>query len=161
MNGAYRHTIESTQVEKIVGWIKNRGGIAVWRSANLSNPSGSWTSPATIRKGDCCGHTGPDADEIIPYPKPNWQAESKPSNVIDSVEDIDVSYDVEVKRFRVSLRRAGFSVKVTDAGTRRIRKEVEKAGSGAYYRFDYDTQEAVIFRQDRIVPLAEVLRENQ
>jgi len=29
MNGSNRHTIESTQVEKIVGWIKNRGGIAI------------------------------------------------------------------------------------------------------------------------------------
>jgi hypothetical protein len=158
MNGANRHTIESTQVEKIVGWIKTRGGIAIWRSANLSNPGASWTTPATIRKGDCTGYIGPDADDVIPYPKPTWQADSKPSNVIDSVQDIDVSYDVEVKRFKVALRRAGFSVKVTDAGTRRIRKEVEKAGKGSFYRFDYDTQEAVIFRQDRIVSLTEVLR---
>ena len=155
MNGSNRHTIESTQVEKIVGWIKTRGGIAIWRSANLSNPGASWTTPATIRKGDCEGQEG---DEILPYPKPTWQAESKPSNIIDSVEDIDVSYDKEVKRFKVSLRRAGFSVKVTDAGTRRIRNEVEKAGKGSFYRFDYDTQEAVIFRQDRIVSLVDVLR---
>jgi len=155
MNGSNRHTIESTQVEKIVGWIKNRGGIAIWRSVNLSNPGASWTTPATIRKGDC---TGQEGDDIVPYPKPSWQTESKPSNIIDSVEDIDVSYDVEVKRFRIGLRRSGVGFKVTDAGTRRIRKEVEKAGKGSFYRFDYDSREAVIFRQDRIVPLTEVLR---
>ena len=56
--------------------------------------------------------------------------------------------DIEVKRFRVGVRwgSQGFMLKVTDGGTRRIWKEVSKAGEGAYYRFDYMTQEAVIMK---------------
>jgi hypothetical protein len=52
----------------------------------------------------------------------------------------------EVKRFRVGIRMGsqGLRVKVTDGGSRRIRREVAKAGAGATYTFDYMTQEAVI-----------------
>lgn len=149
----YIHTIERHQVEKIRGWIRNRQGIAIWKSVNLSNPSGSWTSPATIRKGDCTGQTG---DEIIPYPKPNWQCDTQPAHVITSEEDVLVSDDVEVKRFRVSLTRSGLTVKLTPNSTKRVRKEVAKAGKGSFYRFDYDVQECVIFKQIGVIPLSQI-----
>ena len=56
--------------------------------------------------------------------------------------------DIEVKRFRVGVRwgSQGFTLKVTDGGSRRIRREVSKAGDGAYHVFDYMTQEAVIMK---------------
>lgn len=59
-----------------------------------------------------------------------------------------MEHDIEVKRFHIGLRMGsqGLIVKVTDGGTRRIRHEVAKAGDGAYYTFDYGTQEAVIMR---------------
>lgn len=46
-------------------------------------------------------------------------------------------------------------LKCTDASTRRIRAAVERAGEGAYHVFDYMTQEAVIMRPTRQVPIAE------
>ena len=49
------------------------------------------------------------------------------------------------------------SLKVTDGGTRRIRKEVGKAGEDAWYEFDYGTQEAVIFVPGEVVGLLEYL----
>jgi hypothetical protein len=75
--------------------------------------------------------------------------------VITSAADIDVIKDREVKRFRVGLRRGaqGMSIKVTDAGTRRIREAVTKAGDGAHYVFDYETQEAVILAPESKIPL--------
>jgi len=55
---------------------------------------------------------------------------------------------IEVKRFRVGLRMGsqGFLIKVTDGGSRRIRREVSKAGEGAFFVFDYSEQSAVIMK---------------
>jgi hypothetical protein len=56
---------------------------------------------------------------------------------------------VEVKRFHVAVRIGGqgFCLKVTDGGTRRIWRELAKAGTGSFYEFDYNTQEAVIYKE--------------
>jgi hypothetical protein len=49
----------------------------------------------------------------------------------------------------VAVRQSGFgSLKLTDAATRHVRAAVAKAGDGAYYIFDYGTQEAVIMQPD-------------
>lgn len=139
---------------KMYEWINSRRGVAVWRSANLANPSASWSTPATIRLGDCEGHDSSD-DTITQYPKPTWQAEDKPTIITDA-EDIGVEDVQEVKRFRVGLRMSGtgLAYNCTDAASNRIRREVDKAGEGASFVFDYDTQEAVILRPTSIVTLS-------
>lgn len=57
---------------------------------------------------------------------------------------------IEVKRFHIGLRKGtqGFLIKVTDGGTRRIWRELAKAGPGSIYTFDYSTQEAVILKPE-------------
>jgi len=89
--------------------------------------------------------------------KPHWSMGETPERVITSMEDVEVCIDVEVKRFRVGIRRGGqgLTFKCTDGSSRRIRKEVEKAGKGAYHAFDYFTQEAVIMAPESILPLTE------
>ena len=74
------------------------------------------------------------------------------------IEEIEVATYKEVKRFHVATRVGdqGFSVKVSDGGTRRIHKEVAKAGEGAFYEFDYgDYDNAVIVAPVAVVPLKE------
>ena len=63
----------------------------------------------------------------------------------------------EVRRFQVAVRRGaqGLQYKLTDASSKRLRKAMEKAGDGARYVFDYETQEAVILISDKTVPLSE------
>jgi hypothetical protein len=141
------HVITAENAEKIAFWLKERGGIFVWKSVNLSNPGASWTTPATNADGS-------------PVTKPTWEAESVPSRHIDSADEIVVSKDVEVKRFRVGIRLGGqgLSYKVTDGGSRRIRSAVAKAGEGAYHLFDYSSQEAVILKPESQIPLPEFLR---
>jgi hypothetical protein len=57
----------------------------------------------------------------------------------------------------------GMTMKLTDASTKRLRRAVEKwqaiaADGDAWYKFDYETQEAVIFVNDgRVVPLPEFM----
>jgi hypothetical protein len=58
-----RHTVSSENAEKFKTWIRDRGGVAIWESVNLSNPGRSWSSPALGTDG-------------TPYPKPSWESAS-------------------------------------------------------------------------------------
>jgi hypothetical protein len=128
-------------------WIRERGGVAVWESANLSNPGMSWSTPVMTESGEKTG-------------KPNWQSEEVPVVYTDP-EMVVVDTSKEVKRFKVGVRVGGngLTLKVTDGGSRRIRKAVGKAveeyGKEAWYRFDYETQEAVILVAVESVTLKE------
>ena len=143
MNNALApHVVTATDAPTIRKWLHERGGIAVWRSVNLSNPGASWTTPVNDAHGEPTG-------------RPNWQSAAEPERVIVSEEDVLVSVDKEVKRFHVAIRMASQSMmlKCTDGATRRIRREVAKAGDGAFYQFDYGSQEAVIMAPEKQVPL--------
>ena len=141
-----RYTILPENVDRITEWLRMRGGLAIWTSIDLSDPGASMTTPATNADG-------------TPKTKPHWMMGDKPVRIITDINDVWVSVVEEVKRFRVGVRMGsqGMSLKVTDGGTRRIRREVSKAGEDAYYQFDYDTQEAVIMKPASQTPLAEVL----
>ena len=140
------HIVNSNDAPRISEWLTSRGGVAIWRSINLSNPGASWTTPAL----------NSDGSRVM---KPNWQCDSQPERVIVNPADIQVSFDIEVRRFRVGIRVGGQGtmLKVTDGGTRRIRSAVAKAGTGSYHHFDYTTQEAVIFKPDKVISLVEWL----
>ena len=129
-----KHVCVPEHAQKMLDWLANRGGIAVWRSVNLSNPGASWSTPADVGK-------------------PTWEAGGAPERIITDVDDVVVSIDKEVKRFHVGLRRAGTMIKVTDGGSRRIRAAVARAGDGAYHLFD--GREAVIMAPESTVPLRE------
>lgn len=125
---------------QIENWIKNRGGVAVWTNVNLSNcDAGDQFTPATTIDGikindDPGGH------------RPHWSVAFK--EVVTDIKRFRfVKEFKEVKRFRVAIRPAFLSFKCTDASTRKIRKMCAKYSTEqakAVYRFDYDTQEAVI-----------------
>lgn len=139
MSEKHHCTIENA--ERFWDWIKNRGGIAVWRSVNLSNPGASWSTP------------GDKTD------KPTWQTADTPERIITDPEDVIVNVDKEVKRFHVAVRGEGMMFEVSDGGNRRISREVEKAGDGAYHVFDYmDYDNAVIMAPESTMTLAEWVR---
>lgn len=144
----FAHGCSVEHAAKFWDWITTRGGLAVWRSVDLSDPTFSQTTPA-LTDGQ-------------PTTKPSWKVGNEPEIFTDPTA-ISVSFDTEVKRFRVAVRRGsqGLSLKVTDGGSRRIRAAVAKAGEGAYHAFDYSTQEAVIFKPTRVCSLAEWHAEQQ
>jgi len=142
-----KHMVTAENAAKIWGWLQDRGGIAIWKSVNLSNVGASWTTPNEQADGSKTN-------------KPTWQAEDRPSRIITDPAEVVVSTDVEVKRFRVAVRRgsSGLSLKCTDASGRRIHAAVERAGEGAYHVFDYTTQEAVILKPaGEPMPIAEYM----
>ena len=126
-----KHECAPENAAKMREWIRSRGGVALWRSCNLSNPGASWSTPALTTEG-------------APYPKPTWEAEGAPHRVITDASEIEVITRKEVKRFRVAVRAGGFLFKCTDASTRKIRAACDKFGPDSSYAFDYETQECVI-----------------
>ena len=140
-----KHRVEEVNAAKFVDWLRNRGGLAIWDSLDLSNPSLSFTTPV-------------NGDDGKPRRKPRWDVEDTPSRIITDIDEVEVTTYKEVKRFHVATRVGdqGLKVKVTDGGTRRINKEVEKAGEDAFYVFDYgDYDNAVIMVPSKVVPLKE------
>lgn len=138
------HTCSPENAEKMLDWIATRGGVAIWPSIDLSDLDKSWSTPANAIDG-------------TPTTKPHWKSDHKPCRTITDPAEILVTKDKEVKRFHVAIRMGsqGLVMKVTDGGTRRIRAAVAKAGEGAYYTFDYETQEAVIMAPEEQIPLSE------
>ena len=124
--------------QKFSNWLMLRGGVTRWKNINLSNPDA----------GDI--FTPVNAPDGTPTPKPNWGV-IWAENILD-LRRFRFSKDIkEVKRFHVAVRRSsgGLMLKLTDASTRKVRKNVarleEKLGHGnVTYHFDYNTQECVL-----------------
>lgn len=171
-----KHECDITNAPKFADWIKNRGGVAVWKSINLSNLGASWSTPAwdvcpehvkrnAGNTSECSMFCSTDCPvchgtDQVPHPKPTWQADDAPKIVTDPAE-IEVYESVEVKRFHVAVRMASMMLKVSDGGSRKIRREVEKAGEGAFYEFDYDDyNNCVILRSKRWGTLKEWMEKN-
>lgn len=142
-----KHLVTPENAPKFWEWLQHRGGIAVWKSINLSNLGASWSTPARTESGE-------------PTPKPSWEAGGAPARIITSAEDVEVCLYKEVRRFHVAVRRGaqGLTMKLTDASSRRLRSAVDKAGVRASYQFDYGTQEAVILAPERVIPLVEFIK---
>ena len=142
-----KHVCNPQSAKQMLEWIKTRGGLALWRSINLSNPGETWTTPLNKADG-------------TPMPKQSWEMANEPYRVITDPAEVEVHIPKEVKRFHVGVRMGsqGLSWKVTDGGSRRIEREVAKANEkygDAWYEFDYSTQDAVILVPDARIPLEE------
>ena len=128
-----KHRVIEPNAKTFLKWFRERGGIAIWGSVNLSNPSQTWSTPIHTESGER-------------YTKPNWQCSTEPTRLITDMDEVLVDTPREVKRFHVAIRRGdqGLSFKLTDGSTAKVRREMAKAGDDAWYEFDYGTQEAVI-----------------
>ncbi len=114
------HIVMEENAALIAKWLRERGGIAIWHSANLSNPGMSWTTPKLTEDGQ-------------PMPKPTWQAENAPERLITDPAEVLVQTGREVKRFHV------FRYGITSGVQRRIaqdpgRREQSRAGIVARIR---------------------------
>ena len=142
-----KHHCIAANAGKFRQWIASRGGVAVWESVDLSDPLKSWSTPAKTPGGE-------------DTPKPIRKAADRPARIITREEDIIVDVPKEVKRFHVAVRMGsqGMSLKLTDGSSRKVRAAVAKAKEAygdAWYEFDYDMQEAVIYAPDKSVPLSQ------
>ncbi len=143
---AQKHTCTPENVPQFKEWLQ-RGGLAIWNSANLSNPSKTWTCPLYGKDGNL-------------KEKPSWEAGEITRIIKDSAEVV-VEIPKEVRRFHVAIRRGsqGMSFKLTDGSTNKLHKIIEKVSKeynkDAWYEFDYSSQEAVIYIAESETPINE------
>ena len=118
-----KHRILAENAHQIWQWFQERGGIAVWKSVDMSNPGRSWTTPIRDAEGK-------------PMPKQDWRMEGTPSLTITDPAEVVVDVPKEIKRFRVAIKTGaqGMLLKCSDASSRRIRRECRKGGRGIVVR---------------------------
>ncbi len=77
------HTTLPQNAEKLRDWIKNRGGVAVWKNLEIgSSYAQSWSTPATVRLGDCNRSGKPiTVKPICPHCRTEIRQENKPEGV--------------------------------------------------------------------------------
>lgn len=140
-------TIQERDAARIASWMQSRGGIRRWSSADLSDPEWGSITPAKDVTGEWMS-------------KPHWKAASDPLHVTDPAE-VAVVTAIRVKAFHVATRMGsqGLTVKVTDGGSNRIRREVAKAAEKhghAWHEFDSGSyKNAVIMAAGKTITLAE------
>lgn len=127
--------IDESAASSILQWINTRNGVLRWTSADLSDPSFEMLTPATAEDGDM-------------YPKPHWKCTTNPCLITDPAE-IEVVKPIRIKSFHVGTRMGsqGLKIKVTDGGTRKINRAIDKARlkyGHAWYEFDYGSYENVV-----------------
>lgn len=146
---------EPENARTFYGWIISRGGVAKWRSVNLSNPGASWSTPANDKDGKPCG-------------QPTWQAGSEPEIIVTNPKEIGVYVPKLHKAFRVGLRRSssGFSTKLTDGAQRRLDTTMaicrSKHGDAFYKKgvLDIDGASMGVYFTESIQPLDEWISKN-
>jgi len=133
----FRIKSEMKNAPAFLDWLKTRGGIAIWKSIDLSRAGQECLAPVN----DAAGNK---------KQKPHWMYANEPAEIVTDPAMIAITVDKEVKRFHAALRVSGngMSLKCTDASSERVRKAVDKAGEGAYYVFDHETQDAVIMKPE-------------
>lgn len=138
----FDYACDSDHAPKLAAWLRERGGICVWTSADLSSGGQKMVTPAL------------DSEGRAAHP-PHWSVDKTPTKITDAAR-VGVRVLREVKRVRVAVEKGqGLSFDLTEASSRRLREELEKAGPESGYAFDYDRQEAVISVCEREVALAE------
>lgn len=135
--------IHPSQAPLFLKWVKERGGVFLWYSADLGNAGASVYTPV---------HSEDGSEKTCP----GWQYHRAPSKRITRAEDLFVRFEREVERWRVGLKRSyGLRITLSDASNRKMGRLLEKHGDDAEYHFDYEKQQAVITIPERIITLAE------
>jgi hypothetical protein len=145
----YKITCKEVDAPRFADWITNRQGVACWQSQYIGQHT-TWSTPVVDAVGN-------------PVKKPHWEASDTPAFIVTDPAEIEVVTYGERKRFKVSLRRSGngLSLKLTDHSNDRLNRELEKAGEGSTYYFDYETQEAVVITPKAALTLADWINQNQ
>lgn len=139
--------VHAFDAAKVARWLAYCGGVAVWDSLDLADPSREWLTPARLTDGS------------PPY-KPHWSAPSRPARIVTDLDRVYVVTYREAARLRIAIRRGSYGLRwsLTDASSRRLRKALEQAGPTAVHTFE--SGYAVIHVEVSRVPLAQWLREH-
>lgn len=129
----FEHECDEENAARFLDWIRNRGGVAFWKSVNLSNPGASWSAPALQADGQ-------------PATKPTWQAENAPSAIYRDASKIGVYTGKVVETLPAVLRLKGMTAVLSKQTAKRLAaalRRVEKSHGSSFYRMGGLTDPAV------------------
>ncbi len=112
---------------KMLDWLTNRGGVAIWESRDLRNAGARTFTPARTLAGE-------------PTTQPGWQWSVTPVEIVTDRADIGVYDETLYKAFPVSLRSSGngLSLKLTDPSQRKVDKVMQECivqhGNAHYHK---------------------------
>lgn len=144
-----KYKVTPEQETKIVTWLKERNGVAVWRNCNLSSHSIGTEAftPATQADGS-------------PAQCPGWQYGGTPIAVTTDANDFVVEVFEPFAKMRVMPGKYGPPCDPIKRGRDKVDKALALAGEGAYWQFDYSTRsygsawiDAIVFKHIDIRPL--------
>lgn len=146
MNAKFAAECSEANVAKFKEWFAKRGGIAIWHSINLSNPGGSWTTPARDPEGNLTQ-------------KPNWQCENVPTIITDPAQ-VGVYAPVLYKEIPVKLKQSGTALVLTDASHAKVDRALrmcnEQHGNAFAERGGLEDPVMTVFYINDFIPLNEV-----
>ena len=138
------YQIQHDSAAKIAEWMISRGGILVWQNLDMSANMGDTITPATDASGN-------------PTSKPYWYCGN--AKAISSIDEIEVFTKKEVARIPVAVKQRGsirLKLVLTDGSARKLEKAKAKH-PGSWHEYDYEEQSAVIYVENTLVPLKELL----
>lgn len=142
------YVVMQANAPQVAQWLATRGGTCVWNCVDPSEPTKRWLAPRLGEDGQPKGKPHRDAGTVI--------------RTMTRPEEFVVVEAKEYRRFHVDLRPAAQDgkIKLTDTSGAHLLEEMEAAtelDDRAYYDFDHETQEAVIYVPATSVPMADWL----
>lgn len=116
--------VSTEELPRILDWIANRGGVAVWSCLDLRSAGSKTFTPACQPDGK-------------PSERPGWQFAPKPLEIITDPAHVTAYTEDLFKAFPVSLRRHGMVMKLTDGAQRKLDREMtlcKEKHSNAHFR---------------------------
>jgi hypothetical protein len=138
-----KYRVAAENAGKISLWLKERGGIQIWKSRDLADPGASKTTPYLDPAGNVAK-------------SPGWKFGDKPDRHITDEADVEVAFPKLVESFRVKFVQKGMRITVNAAGSRKIKLRLghwsETTGKEAFYTFD-SSDVVNVYVDDVVIPL--------
>ena len=137
-----RITISIAAAPKIREWIRDRGGVNCWTSANLSDPGRECLTPFLTSDGKETG-------------KPEWWCANDP-DLYKTEDAFEVVTEAPFKTCRIAIRvgAGGLLLKLTDASSDKVKRLLTEAGEGSRYEFGGDDgKDCTIYKKVGATPL--------
>ena len=132
----YKGQCEDSNAAQVLKWIRERLGVHVWRNQEIGSSVGATALTPVLTSDGTKGGS------------PGWRYGHAPECCVTDPAEIEVLTFVEATRFHVGTQRgSGLSTDLSWYASRRLQRELEKAGEGSTYMFEYGEQKnCVILR---------------
>jgi hypothetical protein len=106
------YRVDESNAEKVLTWLRERGGIQIWKSQDLGDPSASTTTP----------FRGPDG---IVVSSPHWKFGAHPERHITDIADVEVAVSKVVESFPIKLKQVGMRLVLNNASDLKVNTRLE------------------------------------